>query len=205
MDKKPNTKNGGAKTVKFFKKNIYYIILIASLLAIAAIITLSLTIGGKVTNVPDNIDPDTPVDTAPATMMNPLAEFELSKRYADDELLWSSTLNLWETHLGIDLFAEKGASVVAVLDGAVESVTNSTLDGTVIVIAHAGNIKTVYKSLDQTVNVSVGQNVTRGEVIGAVGDTMLAEINEDAHLHFEVQVNGVHVNPADYLVDLIEK
>ena len=47
--------------------------------------------------------------------------------------------------------------------------------------------------------VKVGDTVKAGEKVGVVGDTSLTEIADEAHLHFEIKVGGVSVNPLDYI------
>ena len=67
--------------------------------------------------------------------------------------------------------------------------------GYLITINHGGGVVTKYAHCS-SVGVSVGQNVQKGEVIGAVGSTGNATGNV---LHFEVVINGVQKNPVSYL------
>ena len=63
--------------------------------------------------------------------------------------------------------------------------------GNVVIINHGNNIQTFYAHLDQ-VNVEVGQDVMGGGIIGKMGNTGLST---GTHLHFEIRVNGEHVDP----------
>jgi murein DD-endopeptidase MepM/ murein hydrolase activator NlpD len=168
-------------------------------LVIAAVVTASLTLTGGTP------DPDIPIDNTPVTMRNPLDEFTVGKEFADDRLLWCPTLKLYETNLGIDFEADMGAKVHAVLDGTVESVSVSALEGIVIVINHGEGVRSIYKSLAENTEVTTGQAVKRGDVIGYVGNTMITKVKQGPLLHFAVTVNGNFVNPALHLPDLIEK
>ncbi|MCL2078031.1 MAG: peptidoglycan DD-metalloendopeptidase family protein [Oscillospiraceae bacterium] len=67
--------------------------------------------------------------------------------------------------------------------------------GTYIVIDHGGGVTTLYAHM-QSANVSVGQEVTKGDVIGLVGSTGWST---GPHLHFEVRENGTAVSPWGYL------
>ena len=73
------------------------------------------------------------------------------------------------------------------------------MEGTVVEISHSDGIVSIYKSLASDVSVAVGDTVSAGQVIGQVGDSMAQESNTGAHLHFEMTVNGVKVDPNDYL------
>ena len=89
-------------------------------------------------------------------------------------------------HNGIDLAASVGTPVMASADGTVIAAKASGYNGgygEMIIIAHAGNIQTVYGHLSR-VNVTVGQVVSQGQVIGAVGNTGKST---GPHLHFEVR------------------
>lgn len=190
MEKKI-TKSG---TKGFFRKYMYYILIALALIAAGTIITLSLTVWK---------DEPAPVDNTPQEMVMPVsAEYTVIKEFANDKLLWSATLRLFRTHEAIDIACDRGTNVCAVLDGTVESVMNTDLDGTVVVVKHTNNLRTVYKSLDKTVPVAVGAAVKQGDVIGTVSDTMITEITEGPHLHFEVIEAGVNVDPAKYIETL---
>ena len=47
--------------------------------------------------------------------------------------------------------------------------------------------------------IKVGKSVKAGDVIGGIGETMITEISDASHLHFELRRNNEYVNPMDYL------
>ena len=114
-------------------------------------------------------------------------------------------------HRGIDVGDADidGADVVAVRDGIVISVNNSCEHnygkdgscgcggdfGNYVIISHDGTYSTIYAHMAYT-TVSVGDYVQQGQKIGAVGSTGWST---GPHLHFELRVNGVDVNPLDYI------
>ena len=119
--------------------------------------------------------------------------------FSDSELTYNAALGDWRTHNGVDLAANAGDAVCAVLDGEVLSVTEDVLLGTTITLNHGDGLTTVYGNLDPDVAVEQGDAVSAGEVIGAVGETAAGETNEGAWLHFAVSQDGKAVDPSDYL------
>jgi murein DD-endopeptidase MepM/ murein hydrolase activator NlpD len=98
-------------------------------------------------------------------------------------------------HSGVDIDADYGTPVRASADGEViESGMNGGY-GREIVLDHGHNVSTVYGHLS-SIAVSTGQHVTRGQVIGYVGQSGRAT---GPHLHYEVRVHNVPVNPYKYL------
>ena len=72
--------------------------------------------------------------------------------------------------------------------------------GYTVEITHKGDIKTRYSNLSSDVGeLKVGDEVALGDKIGVVGDTSLSELAEEPHLHFEVLLKDVKVNPMDYI------
>lgn len=204
MNKKVN--KGGSKVALFFKKNVYYILLGLSLLAVGIIITLALVLGNKAPAVepPPNVTP--PVTVPPVTMLAPIeGDYTVGKNFSDDNVVWYSTLKRYKTNLGLDLVTEAEANVVAVLDGTVTEVTSNELFGTVVTIDHGQGLKTVYQSLADGVTLKQGDAVTRGTVIGKTSNTMGINLDLGKHLHFEVFLNNVNVNPNDYITVAAEK
>ncbi len=98
-------------------------------------------------------------------------------------------------HSGIDLAAGYGTLVKAADGGQVVQAAYSGGYGYSIIIYHGGGFATLYAHLS-SFNVSAGQMVQRGQVIGLVGSTGLAT---GPHLHFEVRINGAPQNPLAYL------
>jgi murein DD-endopeptidase MepM/ murein hydrolase activator NlpD len=98
-------------------------------------------------------------------------------------------------HCGLDIGASSGSPILAAIDGVVSFAGWEEGYGNTISIKHAGNIETLYGHCSK-LNVVVGQSVKKGEVIGAVGST---GNSTGPHLHFEVKVKGVAVNPIGYL------
>lgn len=99
-------------------------------------------------------------------------------------------------HTGIDIGASEGATVYAADDGVVVFVGEESGYGNVVAIDHGGGLATTYNHLS-SFDVTTGQSVTRGEPIAAVGCTGYCT---GPHLHFEVRVNGVPVDPMPYLL-----
>lgn len=192
------------KTKKnFFMRNIYGIIFGATLLVVAAVITLTLVLNASKAPVDNNPggDINTGGDPQKPVYVTPLDDYTVGQSAALDKLVYSSTLNQWRTHNGIDLLAAAGANVKCVAAGKVEKVENTTLEGTVVTIAHEDGLVSIYKGLSSDVLVKEGDSVASGFVIGTVADTMMMEQREGAHLHLEMKLSGKYVDPANYITD----
>jgi murein DD-endopeptidase MepM/ murein hydrolase activator NlpD len=98
-------------------------------------------------------------------------------------------------HSGIDIDAPYGTPVRAAADGDVSDATLGAGYGREIVLNHGHDVLTVYGHLSATAVVP-GQHVSRGQVIGYVGESGRAT---GPHLHYEVRVHNVPVNPHQYL------
>jgi murein DD-endopeptidase MepM/ murein hydrolase activator NlpD len=98
-------------------------------------------------------------------------------------------------HTGIDIGAPEGQGVIAARSGKILQVGYMGAYGLVVIIDHGNHIATVYAHLSR-VYVHEGQWVSRRQLIAAVGTTGWST---GPHLHFEVRVNGQHVNPIRYL------
>ena len=122
------------------------------------------------------------------------------ERYHDSKVLsYDTTMRDWRTHEGVDILAPLGETVSAAHEGRVESIAQDDLYGTVVTVSHGDGTRTVYANLAEVPAVNVGDWVEPGDVIGAIGTTALGEIGQGTHLHFAVTVDGVNVNPLDYL------
>ena len=98
-------------------------------------------------------------------------------------------------HSGLDISAPFGSNVEAAGDGIVFHAGPDSGYGNSVLIDHGYGITTKYGHLSK-VKVVVGQEVKRGQIIGAVGTTGRTT---GPHLHYEVHVSETPVNPAKYL------
>ena len=104
----------------------------------------------------------------------------------------------WTVHLGVDIKAEKGSSVLASEAGTVESIKNDPRYGITVTVVHENGFKTIYSNLQTAEFVSEGQTIEKGQIIGSVGDNAAFEIADDPHLHFEMTKDETNVNPSTY-------
>lgn len=98
-------------------------------------------------------------------------------------------------HTGVDLRNPKGTPIKAADDGVVTYASYSGSYGNIVKLSHGNGLETWYAHCD-TMSVSVGQVVSKGETIATVGITGRAT---GYHLHFEVRKSGVPQNPMNYL------
>jgi len=98
-------------------------------------------------------------------------------------------------HTGVDISAPSGTPVHAAADGRVQFAGFYNGYGRVVIVAHGGNYETYYAHLSAA-NVTEGQEVRRGEILGAVGSTGRST---GPHLHYEVRIGSAPVNPYRFL------
>lgn len=160
-------------------------------------------------NIPKNSGTPTETTTAeieansfvlPSPCIMPV-EGEIFNAYSNGELIKSKTLGVWKTHDGIDISAETGTEVLAMTDGAVSEIYDDPLWGICIVIDHGDGLTGYYCSMAAGTEVTVGQSVDGGAVIGRVGNTADIECKEAPHLHFGVKQNGSWVNPETVIAE----
>ncbi|WP_213974679.1 M23 family metallopeptidase [Tepidanaerobacter acetatoxydans] len=157
---------------------------------------------GNITKAAGEEPEETAVVSAMATMAMP-AMGRVTTAFAMDTLIYSKTLEQWNCHSGIDIAADIGTPVKAVLDGTVAEVTNNDPKlGVVIVIDHGGGVKTLYGNLNSDKLVKEGEQVKKGQVISAIGKTAPYEIEDPPHLHFEVLKDGKNIDPQQYLPEI---
>ncbi len=101
-----------------------------------------------------------------------------------------------QMHEGIDISNSVGTPVVAPADGLVVKVGREYGYGKVLVINHGYGITTRYGHLHKA-DVKIGQKVKRGDLIAEVGNTGRST---GPHLHYEVLVNNVAVDPRKYIL-----
>jgi len=98
-------------------------------------------------------------------------------------------------HVGLDIAAIEGTPIFAPADGVVVEAGPAGGYGNVIIIDHGGGFTTRYGHMSR-IKVKKGDRVDAGDVIGSVGHVGWATGN---HLHYEVRLNGVPLDPSRYI------
>lgn len=165
-------------------------------------------------NTPDTKPADTepdnkvnvPVDTGSASVDNKIPSFILPVSGAllkghDSELqVYSNTLKDYRVHLGVDIVTDENAPVYAAADGTVSKIWADDMMGYCIAVKHNGNCYTIYQNLSDELPEGIGEGtkVRSGQLIATVGDSAMVEIGEEPHLHFEMTVDDLSVDPLEY-------
>ena len=105
--------------------------------------------------------------------------------------------NQREFHSGLDISARIGTPVIATADGVVSTYGKTHGYGNLLTINHGYGFKTRYGHLSKIL-VKKGQAVKRGDTIALVGNTGRST---GPHLHYEVYVDGIPTNPAQYILN----
>jgi murein DD-endopeptidase MepM/ murein hydrolase activator NlpD len=124
----------------------------------------------------------------------------ISKGYDSTLQVYSTTMGDYRIHLGLDMNTEAAAPVVAAADGVISQIWDDPMMGKCVAISHSGDAYTIYKNLDPTLpeGTAVGCAVKAGDTIGNVGQSAVLELAEEPHLHFEMTVGGLSVDPLEY-------
>lgn len=102
-------------------------------------------------------------------------------------------LNKIRAHKGVDYAAPRGTPIKAAGDGKVVLAGRNGGYGNTVIIQHGQRYRTLYAHMQGFAKgVRNGMNVKQGQIIGYIGTTGLST---GPHLHYEFQVNGVHVDP----------
>lgn len=98
-------------------------------------------------------------------------------------------------HEGLDFTAEKGTPIYAAADGIVSQAESTPDYGNIVKVDHGSGLETRYAHASRVL-VKPGERVEKGQLIAEVGNTGRST---GAHLHFEVRLNGVALDPRKYL------
>ncbi|MGI8788940.1 MAG: M23 family metallopeptidase [Pyrinomonadaceae bacterium] len=101
----------------------------------------------------------------------------------------------YEFHPGMDIDGERGDTVVAPANGTVTKAGWEGGYGNMIEIDHGNGLTTRYGHLSK-VGVSIGDTITRGQLIGLIGSTGRST---GPHLHFEIRFDNTPINPRRFL------
>lgn len=124
---------------------------------------------------------------------------EIIRDFANNKLVYSTTLDVWTTHNGVDIKADETTVVKAAADGTVSSIKNDPRYGLTVIVEHVNGYKTVYANLLSTEFVVEGEKVKQGQSLGTVGSTASFEILDEPHLHFELLKDNEQLDPELYL------
>ena len=209
-----NSTKQPSKFRRFLRNNAALLLLIFCVLAITAVV-LSVTLTRNTSIIPDdpvvnNPSDDTPGNVTPNTPSKkkiqvyfaaPVKYSGVSMDYTygpENLFVFNKTLEMWMSHKALDLLATEGTDVVSMYDGTVIDVGRKYKEGEFVVIDHGDKVVATYASL-QNVQVQKGQKIKQGDVIGETSISATAEYIDGAHLHVEVAVNGIKVDPTPYV------
>lgn len=102
----------------------------------------------------------------------------------------------YKLHTGMDVSAPIGASFVAAANGIVTKATYNSAYGNMIIIDHGGGVQTLYAHGSEII-AQVGQTVATGDEVLKVGST---GYSTGPHAHFEIRVDGITINPVEFLL-----
>lgn len=151
-------------------------------------------------NTPENPEPEkykAPCDPLSCSMIRYF--YSLDDDTATQEMSLIQVGSTYQMSKGVTYKQENDSEfdVLATLSGVVTDIQESPLYGNVIVIDHGENVKSEYISVSN-IKVSVGDEVTQGDVIATSGMSQYDALASN-HLHFRVSVNGTYVDPEELL------
>lgn len=119
----------------------------------------------------------------------------------------SKTIGTYKISNGIAIKAEKGSEVIAVSDGKIIEINDDKTEiGQYIVIDHGNGFQTIYGNLSPEIKLKKDDVVSRGMVIGVIGETRGNYLKEDygSHLYFSVKKDNEYVDPTKYITNKVD-
>lgn len=107
---------------------------------------------------------------------------DILKDYSDDILIYSTTLEAWKVHEGIDLKGNIGDEVIASESGVIEKIYFDSLYGNTIILKHDDGYKTVYSNVISSLNEE--DIIEKGNCIGLIDSSGIIESKDESHIHF---------------------
>lgn len=155
---------------------------------------------GENPGTPEN--PDDPPQGEPSggervAFVKPVEATACSVEY--EEIYNNTSLNRWYKHYAVDYAADAGTPVFAMADGTVREISYESVLGNYVVLEHEGGITTLYRFVEPASNLKVGDKVTQGQTIATVAEAYGTEYKDGTHLHLEMKLNNVSVDPKDYI------
>lgn len=154
------------------------------------------------TDDPPGNEPEEPTDDQPSTgervaFVKPVEATACSVEY---EAVYNNTsLDRWYKHYAIDYAAAAGTPVCAMADGKVVKISLESVLGNYILLEHDGGITTLYRFVEPVDNLKEGDTVKQGQTIATVAEAYGTEYKDGTHLHLEMKLNDVPVDPKDYI------
>lgn len=119
--------------------------------------------------------------------------------YSEDVPVYFKTLEQYQINRALFIESAVGTEVKAVADGIVENIEFTHDKGHVMTIYHGNGFKSVYGQLSEDMNVTEGDVISKGRIIGYVAEVTNYFLLEGNHLYFEFTENGTSINFLDLI------
>ena len=149
------------------------------------------------TGIPDERETEAQTEKKTESFALPMGN-DIIKDYSGGEMVFSKTMGDWRVHDGVDFGGAAGNTVDAVADGRITRIYDDIFWGTVVEIDHGNSMTVRYCGLKKGTTLPEGALVKKSEKIGTLGSIPI-ESAEGGHLHLEVTVDGITVDPLEAL------
>lgn len=140
-------------------------------------------------------------DSTDSQFIIPLKGEIIMKHSVDMPIYWK-TLDQYMTHNGVDIAAPSGSDVKACASGTITRIEEDDRFGLIVEINHGNELTAVYGNLREKGLPELGSIVSKGDIIGQIGQSSRFEFDSPQHLHFEMSLKGKPVDPSKYIKGL---
>ncbi|MBE5819019.1 MAG: M23 family metallopeptidase [Clostridiales bacterium] len=127
----------------------------------------------------------------------PFSKKSVINGYSNEKPVYSATLNEWACHVALDLKCNENDAVNCAANGIVISITEDSVYGKSVTVEHSEGFVTVYRGLKE-VMVSKDELLSQGQALGTAASTIPFEEHMETHIHFELQKDGLCVDPLTF-------